>query len=93
MASTASAVLTYAIGGGSWSATRTGATGGGGIETLITQALTLRLEYRYTDLGRFSENVGLNTFCDTTCRSPSSNALINLHPTFQAVTVGIGYNF
>jgi hypothetical protein len=32
-----------------------------GIETLITQALTLRLEYRYTDLGTFSENVGLTT--------------------------------
>jgi opacity protein-like surface antigen len=60
---------------------------------LIFPNLTLRLEYRYTDLGRFSENVGLTTFCDTTCRSPSSNALINLHPTFQTVTVGIGYNF
>jgi outer membrane immunogenic protein len=83
----------YATGGGSWSTTRTGLTGGAGIETLITQALTLRLEYRYTDLGRFSENVGLNTFCDTTCRSPSSNALINLHPTFQTVMVGVGYNF
>jgi outer membrane immunogenic protein len=80
-------------GGGSWSTTRTGATGGAGIETLITQSLTLRLEYRYTDLGRFSENVGLHTFCAGTCSSPSSNALVNLHPTFQAVRVGIGYNF
>jgi outer membrane immunogenic protein len=83
----------YAIGGGSWSTTRTGATGGAGVETLITPYLTLRLEYRYTDLGRFSENVGLHTFCDITCTSPSSNALINLHPTFQTVTVGVGYNF
>src|ERR1700722_19706427 len=31
----------YATGGGSWSTTRTGLTGGAGIETLITQALTL----------------------------------------------------
>jgi outer membrane immunogenic protein len=83
----------YATGGGSWSTTRTGATGGGGVETLIFPNLTLRLEYRYTDLGSFSENVGLHTFCDTTCRSPSSNAVINLHPTFQTVTVGVGYNF
>jgi len=83
----------YVTGGGSWSTTRTGATGGGGVETLITPNLTLRLEYRYTDLGRFSENVALRTFCDITCTSPSSNALINLHPTFQTVTVGFGLNF
>jgi outer membrane immunogenic protein len=80
-------------GGSSWSTTRTGATGGGGVETLITPNLTLRLEYRYTDLGTFSENVGLRTVCAGTCTSPSSNALITLHPTFQAVRLGIGYNF
>ena len=80
-------------GGGSWSTTRTGATGGGGVETLITPNLTLRLEYRYTDLGTFSENVGLHTVCAGTCTSPSNNAQITLHPIFQAVRVGIGYNF
>jgi outer membrane immunogenic protein len=81
-------------GGGSWSTTRTGATGGGGIEALITQSLTLRLEYRYTDLGRFSETVPLSTICPTgSCSSPSSGASVSLHPTFQAVRVGLGYNF
>jgi len=80
-------------GGGSWSTTRVGATGGGGIETLIAPALTLRLEYRYTDLGNFSETVPLRTVCGGSCSSPSSNAMINLHPTFQTVTVGLGYNF
>jgi outer membrane immunogenic protein len=89
----------YANGGGTWSTVRTGATAGGGIETLFSTAvgpfpsLTLRLEYRYTDLGNFSENVPLHTFCNGTCTSPSSNALINLHPTFQTVTVGVGLNF
>ena len=89
----------YVNGGGAWSTVRTGATGGGGVETLISTGLgpfpsmTLRLEYRYTDLGNFSENVPLRTFCGGTCSSPSSNALINLHPTFQTVTVGIGLNF
>jgi outer membrane immunogenic protein len=82
-----------AIGTGSWSTSRVGATGGGGIETLITPSLTLRLEYRYTDLGSFSESVPLRTVCSTTCSSPSSSATINLHPTFQTVTVGVGYNF
>jgi outer membrane immunogenic protein len=80
-------------GGGSWSTTRSGLTGGAGIETMLSQAWTLRLEYRYTDLGRFSENVPLSTFCAGTCSSPSSNALINLHPTFQAVRVGVAYGF
>jgi outer membrane immunogenic protein len=86
-------VCASTVGGGSWSTTRTGATGGAGVETLITQALTLRLEYRYTDLGRFSENVYLRTICGTTCSSPSSNASISLHPTNQAVRLGVGYNF
>ncbi len=82
-----------ATGGGSWSTTRTGATGGGGIEALITQSLTLRLEYRYTDLGRFNETVPLSTVCAGACSSPSSGASVSLHPTFQAVRVGLGYNF
>ena len=68
-------------------------TGGAGIEALITQSLTLRLEYRYTDLGRFSESVPISTVCAGTCGSPSSAASISLHPTFQAVRVGVGYNF
>jgi outer membrane immunogenic protein len=86
-------------GGGIWSTVRTGVTAGGGVETLFSTAvgpfsnMTLRLEYRYTDLGNFSENVPLSTFCAGTCTSPSSNALINLHPTFQTVTVGVGLNF
>jgi outer membrane immunogenic protein len=83
----------YATGGGSWSTTRSGATGGAGVEALITQSLTLRLEYRYTDLGRFSESVPISTVCAGTCGSPSSAASVNLHPTFQAVRVGVGYNF
>jgi outer membrane immunogenic protein len=83
----------YATGGGSWSTTRSGATGGAGVEALITQSLTLRLEYRYTDLGRFSESVPISTVCAGTCGSPSSAASVSLLPTFQAVRVGVGYNF
>jgi outer membrane immunogenic protein len=84
-----------AVGGGSWSSTRSGLTGGAGIETMLGQAWTLRLEYRYTDLGRFSETVPITTVCvpGVTCSSPSSGALINLHPTFQAVRIGLGYGF
>jgi outer membrane immunogenic protein len=82
-----------ATGGGSWSTTRSGLTGGAGIETMVSQSLTVRLEYRYTDLGRFNETVGINTVCGGTCSSPSSNAQISLHPTFQAVRVGVAYGF
>jgi outer membrane immunogenic protein len=95
----AAVICASAAGGGSWSTTRIGATGGGGVETMLTNYLTLRLEYRYTDFGHFSESVPLRTVCGTAvgggaaCVSPSSGASINLHPTFQTVVVGIGYNF
>jgi outer membrane immunogenic protein len=79
-------------GGGSWSTTRSGATGGGGVEAMITQQLALRLEYRYTDLGHFDETVPLVTHC-VSCSSPTSGASVSLHPTFQAVRIGLGYNF
>jgi outer membrane immunogenic protein len=82
-----------ATGGGSWSTTRSGLTGGAGLEAMITPQLALRVEYRYTDLGRFSESVPINTVCTTTCTSPSSAASVSLHPTFQAVRLGLGYNF
>jgi outer membrane immunogenic protein len=80
-------------GGGSWSTTRSGATGGGGVEAMITQQLALRLEYRYTDLGRFDETVPLTTHCGGVCSSPTSGASISLHPTFQAVRLGLGLSF
>jgi outer membrane immunogenic protein len=80
-------------GGGSWSTTRSGATGGGGVEAMITQQLALRLEYRYTDLGRFDQVVPLTTSCGGICSSPTSGASVSLHPTFQAVRIGLGYNF
>jgi outer membrane immunogenic protein len=88
-------ICASAVGGGSWSTTAVGATGGGGVETMITNNLTLRLEYRYTDFGRFSQTVPLHTFCGSgpDCTSPSNAATINLHPTFQTVTAGIAYNF
>jgi outer membrane immunogenic protein len=79
-------------GGGSWSTTRSGATGGAGIEAMITQQLALRVEYRYTDLGRFSEVAPLSTVC-VSCSSPTSGASVSLHPTFQAVRLGLGYSF
>jgi outer membrane immunogenic protein len=82
-----------AVGGGTWNTTRTGWTAGGGVEMMLSQLWSVRLEYRYTDLGTFTENVPIRTFCAGTCGSPSSNASINLHPTNNAVRVGLALNF
>jgi outer membrane immunogenic protein len=82
-----------ATGGGTWNTTRTGWTAGGGVEMMLSQLWSVRLEYRYTDLGSFTENVPIRTFCGGVCSSPSSNASINLHPTNNAVRVGLALNF
>jgi outer membrane immunogenic protein len=82
-------------GGGSWSDTRVGWTAGGGVETIIAAGLTLRLEYRYTDLGSYSKSLPLATTCPAgVCpNSPSYNSIVNLHPTNNTVRVGLGLNF
>jgi outer membrane immunogenic protein len=82
-------------GGGAWSDTRVGWTAGGGVETIISAGLTLRLEYRYTDLGSYSKSLPLATTCPGgVCpSSPSYNSTVNLHPTNNTVRVGLGLNF
>jgi len=85
-------------GGQSWSDVRTGWTAGGGIEYLIVPNVTLRVEYRYTDFGFYQKYVPLSTHnCSlvgsTGCTAPTSNAVIDLHPTFNAVRAGLALNF
>jgi outer membrane immunogenic protein len=83
-------------GGQSWSDVRAGWTAGGGIEYLILPNVTLRVEYRYTDFGFYQKYVPLTTVnCHPliNCSSPSSNAVIDLHPTFNAVRAGVAFNF
>jgi len=55
--------------------------------------MALRLEYRYTDFGRYSREVPLTTVCAGVCTSPSSNAVINLHPAFHTLRMGLAFNF
>jgi outer membrane immunogenic protein len=68
---------------------------GGGVEAIIGAGLTLRLEYRYTDLGSYSKSLPLVTTCPGgVCpNSPSYGSIVNLHPTNNAVRVGLGVNF
>jgi opacity protein-like surface antigen len=82
-------------GGQSWSDVRTGWTAGGGIEYLVLPNVTLRVEYRYTDFGFYQKYVPLSTVnCHpSNCSSPTSNAVIDLHPTFNAVRAGVAFNF
>jgi outer membrane immunogenic protein len=85
-------------GGQSWSDVRTGWTAGGGIEYLVLPNVTLRVEYRYTDFGFYQKYVPLSThncvFVGATgCTAPTSNAVIDLHPTFNAVRAGVAFNF
>ena len=86
-------------GGQSWSDVRTGWTAGGGIEFLVLPNVTLRVEYRYTDFGFYQKYVPLSTHnCSFVngglgCTAPTSNAVIDLHPTFNTVRAGVAFNF
>src|SRR5262245_60588740 len=88
----------------SWSDTRVGWTVGGGVETalmpgflqLLGPGWKARFEYRYTDLGNYSKSIPLaySTSCVSCSSSVVSNAaIVNLHPTFHTIRVGLGYNF
>lgn len=73
----------------SFSETRVGATGGAGVEMQLGGIWTARLEYRYTDLGKFTKTFPVdNTYCGG-CGTPSPGASIELHPTFQTVRFGL----
>ncbi len=81
-------------GAGSWSDTRVGYTVGGGVEAAISYGWKARVEYRYTDLGDYSVNIPLaNNYggaCGNLC---GTNARIDLGPTNQRITFGIGFDF
>jgi outer membrane immunogenic protein len=85
-------------GGMTWSDTRVGWTVGGGVETEVAAGWKVRVEYRYTDLGTYSKNIPLAFSCTGAgiCPTPtiiSTNAQVNLHPTFQTIRVGLAFNF
>ena len=73
----------------SFSETRVGATGGVGVEMQLGGPWTARLEYRYTDLGKFTKTFPVNNSECGDCGSPSPGASIELHPTFQTVRFGL----
>lgn len=78
----------YATSYTSFSETRVGATGGAGVEMQLGGIWTARLEYRYTDLGKFTKTFPVATDC-LACGPASPGASIELHPTFQTVRFGL----
>lgn len=78
-----------------FSETRVGYTVGAGAEMQLFGPWTARIEYRYTDLGKFSQHFPVNTVCGNNgCpENPSAGASIDLHPTFQTVRIGLGLGF
>jgi len=80
-----------------WSDTRVGYTVGGGGEMAVAPGFKVRVEYRYTDLGDFSENVPLAAV-ETgggSCAASScgTNARIDLSAAFHSLTFGVGIDF
>jgi outer membrane immunogenic protein len=83
-------------GASNWSDTRVGWTVGAGVETVVAANWKARFEYRYTDFGNYSKSIPLAYSCagvGCTASPVSSNAIVNLHPTFHTFRVGLGYNF
>jgi outer membrane immunogenic protein len=88
---------------GTWSETRVGWTGGGGVEMAVWGPWKARLEYRYSDLGTFTKSVPLTRTCadagsgPATCTTApnvgTSSASIDIKSTFQTFRVGLGFDF
>jgi len=89
------AILATATGARSWCETQTGYTVGGGVETEIRKGIKARAEYRYTDLGDFSENVPLaavGTLCGASFAC-TGNGRVDMEAAFHTFRVGLGVDF
>ena len=78
-----------------WSDIRTGGTVGAGLEHALGTFIKARIEYRYTDFGRYSRSVPVNTNCTGfagNCFAPTSSN-VDIRAAFHKVTAGIGFDF
>jgi outer membrane immunogenic protein len=87
-----------AVASTSFSETRVGATGGAGIEFQLFGPWNARMEYRYTDLGKFSKSFPVSNSggcipAGVTACALSQGGSIELHPTFHTVRFGVSLDF
>jgi outer membrane immunogenic protein len=77
----------------SWKDTRAGGTVGAGLEQALGPFIKARIEYRYTDFGKYSKTVPVSSNCVVgVCTAPSSS-VVDLRAAFHKVTAGIGFDF
>jgi len=77
---------------GSSSAIRTGWTAGGGLEWLLDQHWSAKIEYQFVDLG--TETVLLTALCSgTNCGGKISSFNAVFHDRFNVVRLGLNYRF
>jgi outer membrane immunogenic protein len=74
------------------STTRVGWTVGGGLEYAVTNNWSVYAEYRYSDFGSNSNNLG-RAFDFTPVRLTAQAAIVNRHFTQNQVQVGFSYRF
>lgn len=89
------ASLTHtAFGSGSWNDLRLGWTAGAGIEAALAANWKVRAEYRFTDLGRFTENVPLiRTTNGALPNAGSAAAVADVSASFHTLRLGVAYSF
>jgi outer membrane immunogenic protein len=76
-----------------FSDTRVGGTVGAGLEQALGPFLKARVEYRYTDFGKFTKDYSVSSNCLVgVCTAPSTSSL-EAKAAFHKVTVGLGFDF
>jgi outer membrane immunogenic protein len=83
------------FGTGSWSDTRIGWTAGAGIEAALTANWKVRAEYRFTDLGRSTQNIPLirTSSSSSLPNTGSAAAAADVSASFHTLRMGVAYSF
>lgn len=82
------------FGSGSWNDMRLGWTAGAGIEAALAANWKVRAEYRFTDLGRFTESVPLvRTTNGALPNAGSAAAAADVSASFHTLRLGVAYSF
>jgi outer membrane immunogenic protein len=82
------------FGTGSWNDMRLGWTAGAGIEAALAANWKVRAEYRFTDLGRSTQNIPLiRTTNGALPNAGSAAAVADVSASFHTLRLGVAYSF